>query len=151
MLCEQFLIAVVKVTARVQILGEYLSGRYLLNHFYTTVIHCQHLLLFWQQLDRSALLFRQYIKYSLYDRMSTRPFLNSMEKRWIAFQLLCALNQCHKLKVGGLVPLLVLVLGACFCFVYPGGGDDGDGGGGCNDGGNDDDDDGDGSNTINNE
>ena len=52
-----------------------------------------------QQLDRSALLFRQYVKYSLYDRMSTRPFLNSIEKRWIAFQLLCALNQCHKLKV----------------------------------------------------
>ncbi|KAK7093762.1 phosphoinositide 3-kinase regulatory subunit 4-like [Littorina saxatilis] len=51
------------------------------------------------QLERSALLFRQYVKYSLYDRMSTRPFLNSIEKRWIAFQLLCALNQCHKLKV----------------------------------------------------
>ncbi|PVD36888.1 hypothetical protein C0Q70_03878 [Pomacea canaliculata] len=51
------------------------------------------------QLDRSALLFRQYIKYSLYDRMSTRPFLSTIEKRWIAFQLLCALNQCHKVKV----------------------------------------------------
>ncbi|KAL8601719.1 hypothetical protein ACOMHN_033895 [Nucella lapillus] len=51
------------------------------------------------QLERSALLFRQYVKYSLYDRMSTRPFLISIEKRWIAFQLLCALNQCHKLKV----------------------------------------------------
>lgn len=51
------------------------------------------------QLERSALLFRQYVKYSLYDRMSTRPFLNHVEKRWIAFQLLCALNQCHKVKV----------------------------------------------------
>lgn len=55
--------------------------------------------IFSQQLDRSALLFRQYIKYSLYDRMSTRPFLSTIEKRWIAFQLLCALNQCHKVKV----------------------------------------------------
>ncbi|XP_069112623.1 phosphoinositide 3-kinase regulatory subunit 4-like isoform X1 [Argopecten irradians] len=51
------------------------------------------------QSDKAALLFRQYIKDSLYDRISTRPFLNSMEKKWLAFQLLCALNQCHKLKV----------------------------------------------------
>ncbi|XP_041377701.1 phosphoinositide 3-kinase regulatory subunit 4-like [Gigantopelta aegis] len=49
--------------------------------------------------DRAALLFRQYVKDSLYDRISTRPFLNAVEKKWIAFQLLCALNQCHKVKV----------------------------------------------------
>lgn len=51
------------------------------------------------QSDRAALLFRQYVKDSLYDRISTRPFLNATEKRWIAFQLLCALNQCHMLNV----------------------------------------------------
>ncbi|XP_052829468.1 phosphoinositide 3-kinase regulatory subunit 4 [Octopus bimaculoides] len=51
------------------------------------------------QSDKAALLFRQYTKDSLYDRISTRPFLNAIEKKWIAFQLLCALNQCHKLKV----------------------------------------------------
>lgn len=51
------------------------------------------------QSDKAALLFRQYTKDSLYDRISTRPFLNAVEKKWIAFQLLCALNQCHKLKV----------------------------------------------------
>ncbi|XP_074653856.1 phosphoinositide 3-kinase regulatory subunit 4-like [Tubulanus polymorphus] len=49
--------------------------------------------------NKAALLFRQYVKDSLYDRMSTRPFLNVTEKKWIAFQLLCALNQLHKLKV----------------------------------------------------
>ncbi|XP_064641912.1 phosphoinositide 3-kinase regulatory subunit 4-like isoform X2 [Lineus longissimus] len=49
--------------------------------------------------DKAALLFREYVKDSLYDRMSTRPFLNGIEKKWIAFQLLCALNQAHKLKV----------------------------------------------------
>ncbi|KAL5015431.1 hypothetical protein ScPMuIL_009701 [Solemya velum] len=51
------------------------------------------------QSDKSALLFRQYVKDSLYDRISTRPFLNKIEKKWIAFQLLCALNQAHKVKV----------------------------------------------------
>eukprot|EP00058_Branchiostoma_floridae_P025412 XP_002610902.1 hypothetical protein BRAFLDRAFT_115340 [Branchiostoma floridae] len=49
--------------------------------------------------EKAALLFRQYVRGNLYDRISTRPFLNSVEKRWIAFQLLCALNQAHKLKV----------------------------------------------------
>lgn len=49
--------------------------------------------------DKAALLFRQYVKDSLYDRISTRPFLNRIEKKWLAFQLLCALNQCHKIKV----------------------------------------------------
>ncbi|KAL3861428.1 hypothetical protein ACJMK2_007462 [Sinanodonta woodiana] len=49
--------------------------------------------------EKFALLIRQYVKDSLYDRISTRPFLNKIEKKWIAFQLLCALNQCHKLKV----------------------------------------------------
>ncbi|XP_052760753.1 phosphoinositide 3-kinase regulatory subunit 4-like [Mya arenaria] len=51
------------------------------------------------QQDKAALLYRQYVKDSLYDRISTRPFLIPIEKKWIACQLLCALNQCHKLKV----------------------------------------------------
>lgn len=49
--------------------------------------------------DRAELLFRQYVKDNLYDRISTRPFLNNIEKKWIAFQILCALNQCHKFGV----------------------------------------------------
>lgn len=52
-----------------------------------------------QLTDKAALLFRQYVKDSLYDRISTRPFLNLVEKRWLTFQLLCALNQCHRLNV----------------------------------------------------
>jgi phosphoinositide-3-kinase regulatory subunit 4 len=31
--------------------------------------------------------------------MSTRPFLTLIEKKWITFQVLCALHQCHKQKV----------------------------------------------------
>uniref|UniRef100_T1ISE1 non-specific serine/threonine protein kinase n=1 Tax=Strigamia maritima TaxID=126957 RepID=T1ISE1_STRMM len=49
--------------------------------------------------EKAGLLFRQYVKDNLYDRISTRPFLNNVEKKWIAFQLLCALSQCHKLGV----------------------------------------------------
>lgn len=32
---------------------------------------------------------------SLYDRISNRPFLEDIEKKWLAFQLLCALRDCH--------------------------------------------------------
>jgi len=42
---------------------------------------------------------REYVKHSLYDRMSTRPFLTQIEKKWITFQVLCALHQCHKQKI----------------------------------------------------
>lgn len=42
---------------------------------------------------------REYVKHSLYDRVSTRPFLTVLEKKWITFQILCALNQCHKQKI----------------------------------------------------
>lgn len=31
--------------------------------------------------------------------MSTRPFLTIIEKKWITFQILCALHQCHKQKI----------------------------------------------------
>ncbi|CCX33476.1 Similar to Putative serine/threonine-protein kinase VPS15; acc. no. Q9UVG6 [Pyronema omphalodes CBS 100304] len=45
--------------------------------------------------DRAAYLVRQYLYSSLYDRISTRPFLEEIEKKWIAFQLLCGLRDCH--------------------------------------------------------
>lgn len=38
---------------------------------------------------------RQFLYSSLYDRLSTRPFLEDIEKKWLAFQLLCALRDCH--------------------------------------------------------
>lgn len=49
--------------------------------------------------DESAYLVRQYLYSSLYDRMSTRPFLEDIEKKWLAFQLLCALRDCHAKEV----------------------------------------------------
>lgn len=63
--------------------------------------HCPNALPFSKSiiLEKSAILLRQYVKYSLYDRVSTRPFLAPSEKKWIAFQLLCALAQCHRAEV----------------------------------------------------
>ncbi|RYP12351.1 hypothetical protein DL765_007397 [Monosporascus sp. GIB2] len=43
----------------------------------------------------NGFLVRQYLYSSLYDRLSTRPFLEDIEKRWLAFQLLCALRDSH--------------------------------------------------------
>lgn len=43
-----------------------------------------------------AYLIRQYFNANLYDRLSTRPFLNELEKYWIIFQLLKCLEICHE-------------------------------------------------------
>ncbi|RDW69591.1 ARM repeat-containing protein [Coleophoma cylindrospora] len=45
--------------------------------------------------ETNGYLVRQYLYSSLYDRMSTRPFLEDIEKKWLAFQLLCGLRDCH--------------------------------------------------------
>ncbi|OAD59023.1 Phosphoinositide 3-kinase regulatory subunit 4 [Eufriesea mexicana] len=49
--------------------------------------------------EKSGSIMREYVKYSLYDRISTRPFLTSIEKKWITFQVLYALHQAHKFGV----------------------------------------------------
>ncbi|KYN31737.1 Phosphoinositide 3-kinase regulatory subunit 4 [Trachymyrmex septentrionalis] len=49
--------------------------------------------------EKAGSIMREYVKYSLYDRISTRPFLTSIEKKWITFQVLYALNQAHKFSV----------------------------------------------------
>lgn len=43
----------------------------------------------------AAYVARQHVHSSLYDRISTNPPLEDIERRWIAFQLLCALKDCH--------------------------------------------------------
>ncbi|EQK99966.1 phosphoinositide 3-kinase regulatory subunit 4 [Ophiocordyceps sinensis CO18] len=45
--------------------------------------------------ETNGYLVRQFQYNSLYDRLSTRPFLEDIEKKWLAFQLLCALRDCH--------------------------------------------------------
>lgn len=49
--------------------------------------------------EKAGSIMREYVKYSLYDRISTRPFLSSIEKKWITFQVLYALHQAHKFGV----------------------------------------------------
>ncbi|KAG5106365.1 hypothetical protein JHK82_043335 [Glycine max] len=45
---------------------------------------------------KAAYLLRQYFFHNLHDRLSTRPFLSLIEKKWLAFQLLVAVKQCHE-------------------------------------------------------
>lgn len=49
--------------------------------------------------DKAGFIVREFVKHSLYDRVSTRPFLTTTEKKWITFQVLCALHQCHKQRI----------------------------------------------------
>ncbi|KAI8391462.1 uncharacterized protein BYT42DRAFT_602293 [Radiomyces spectabilis] len=49
--------------------------------------------------DRAAYLIRQYFYSSLYDRISTRPFLTLIEKKWIAYQILRGIADAHAKKV----------------------------------------------------
>ncbi|XP_024383874.1 serine/threonine-protein kinase VPS15 isoform X3 [Physcomitrium patens] len=50
----------------------------------------------WIETDKAAYLLRQYFFSNLHDRISTRPFLSLIEKKWLAFQLLHALKQSHE-------------------------------------------------------
>ncbi|SCU93278.1 LAME_0F03246g1_1 [Lachancea meyersii CBS 8951] len=45
--------------------------------------------------DRAGYLIRQHLKSSVYDRLSTRPFLEIIELKFIVFQLLRALDDIH--------------------------------------------------------
>uniref|UniRef100_A0A0D9VM64 non-specific serine/threonine protein kinase n=1 Tax=Leersia perrieri TaxID=77586 RepID=A0A0D9VM64_9ORYZ len=49
----------------------------------------------WLQTDKAAYLLRQYFYSSLHDRLNTRPFLSKIEKKWIAYQLIHAVEQSH--------------------------------------------------------
>ncbi|KAF8958945.1 hypothetical protein BDZ97DRAFT_1839964 [Flammula alnicola] len=49
--------------------------------------------------DKAGYIIRQWVASSLYDRISTRPFLSVVEKKWISFQLLNALRDARNRKV----------------------------------------------------
>lgn len=48
-----------------------------------------------EQGEKAGFLIRQFISRSLYDRLSTRPFLTVIEKKWAAYQLIQALVTIH--------------------------------------------------------
>ncbi|KAL9539523.1 hypothetical protein MBANPS3_010209 [Mucor bainieri] len=52
-----------------------------------------------KETDRASYLVRPYLYSSLYDRISTRPFLTVIEKKWIAYQLLRGLADSHAKNV----------------------------------------------------
>ncbi|CAG8616831.1 6412_t:CDS:2, partial [Diversispora eburnea] len=45
--------------------------------------------------EKAGYIIRQYFFSSLYDRISTRPFLNCIEKKWITYQILCGVHDAH--------------------------------------------------------
>ncbi|KTW28816.1 hypothetical protein T552_01446 [Pneumocystis carinii B80] len=45
--------------------------------------------------EKAGYLIREFFFSTLYDRISTRPFLQMIEKKWIVFQLLSGLRDCH--------------------------------------------------------
>ncbi|KAG2443160.1 hypothetical protein HYH02_009570 [Chlamydomonas schloesseri] len=49
----------------------------------------------WLEGPHVAYLVRQHLATNLYDRLSTRPFMSNLEKRWVTFQLLLAAAQVH--------------------------------------------------------
>ena len=51
------------------------------------------------EVGSGGFLVRQYIFSSVYDRLSTRPFLEDIEKKWLAYQLLCAIRDCHAQEI----------------------------------------------------
>lgn len=49
--------------------------------------------------EKAGYVIRQYLHSSLYDRISTTPFLTPFEKTWIAFQLISAVSEAHSRDV----------------------------------------------------
>ncbi|CCD22933.1 ubiquitin-binding serine/threonine protein kinase VPS15 NDAI_0A07790 [Naumovozyma dairenensis CBS 421] len=49
--------------------------------------------------NRAAYMIRQHLKFNLYDRLSSRPYLQSLELKFIAFQLLQTINEIHNLGI----------------------------------------------------
>jgi phosphoinositide-3-kinase regulatory subunit 4 len=56
---------------------------------------------YWLETDKAAYLLRQYFFSNLHDRISTRPFLSVIEKKWLAFQVQISFSN---LKINVLEP-----------------------------------------------
>lgn len=63
------------------------------------------------QSDRSVFLVQRYLFSTLSQCVSTRPFLTTIEKQWIAWQIVTGMTQCHGLGIphGNIRPSNVLV------------------------------------------
>jgi phosphoinositide-3-kinase regulatory subunit 4 len=57
-----------------------------------------------RETDRAGYLIRQWVSSNLYDRISTRPFLTVVEKKWITYQLLSAMRASREKDVSRVEP-----------------------------------------------
>lgn len=80
-----------------------------------------HGIQFWLETDKAAYLLRQYFFSNLHDRLSTRPFLSLIEKKWLAFQVLLphllnkllSINECEGLIFLALISFNVIGIIIC--------------------------------------
>lgn len=73
--------------------GERLEG---IRERLSSITHPNVLPFVWfPETQRAAFLVRAYVHSSLKERMTTRPFLTVLERKWLTFQLLTALQQCE--------------------------------------------------------
>lgn len=68
---------------------------------------CGFLLQSWQETDKAAYLLRQYFFNNLHDRLSTRPFLSLVEKKWLAFQV--CVRVCALCSLSGWLSILITI------------------------------------------
>ena len=68
-------------------------------------------LIYMEENTRSGIIFRQYIEYNLKERIYLMPYLNNIQKIWITFQILYAVNDLTELGIvhGDLKPENILL------------------------------------------
>jgi phosphoinositide-3-kinase regulatory subunit 4 len=69
--------------------------------------------------DKAGYIIRQWLANNLFDRISTRPFLSLIEKKWIAFQILTGLRDARNKKVahGSLSTLNILITSSNWVYI----------------------------------
>lgn len=80
---------------KTKILSYFLFPMFYLASFCLSIVdHFAHMmcLQFWIETDKAAYLLRQYFFNNLHDRLSTRPFLSLIEKKWLAFQVILSIR-----------------------------------------------------------
>ena len=63
------------------------------------------------EIQRSGIIFRQYLEYNLKERVYLMPYLNNIQKIWISLQILYAVNDLKELGIvhGDLKPENILL------------------------------------------
>lgn len=69
--------------------------------------------------DKAGYIIRQWLANNLFDRISTRPFLSQIEKKWVAFQILTGLRDARKKKIahGSLSTTNILITSSNWVYI----------------------------------